>query len=138
MKTRQTGLSYIEVLVATLLIVVALVPMMESLGPGLQGAAIHRQNAEVHYALAGKLEAVLSESFMNLDAAATTAGAHDAPTAFSDLGAPVPHQVFIWRYDVDDADNDGDVFTGGEDDLLWIQVETQDGHQALQSLLSQY
>jgi len=45
-KTRQTGLSYIEVLVATLLIAVALVPMMEALGPGLQGSEIHRERAD--------------------------------------------------------------------------------------------
>ncbi len=138
MKSQQSGLSYIEVLVATLLITTALVPMMDALGPGLQGSAIHRQSAEVHYTLAGKLEAVLAEPFTDLDAAATAAGDYQTPTSYSDLAASAPHQVFISRYDVDDADTDGDVFTGGEDDLLWVRVATEGGNQALESLLSPY
>lgn len=136
--TCQAGLSYIEVLVATLLIAVALVPMMEALGPGLQGAQIHRDRAEVHYALSGKLEAVLAQNFDDLDAAATAAGDYKIPTSFSDPAATVPHEVFIWRYDTDDADGDGDVFTGGEDDILWIRVATADGLVDLQTLLSRY
>ena len=118
MSTRQSGLSYIEVLVATLLLAVALVPMMDALGPGLQGAQIHRNHAMVHYALAGKLEEVLAQPFDDLDAAASVAGDYNIPTSYSDLAAEVPHQVFIWRWDVDDADADDDEFTGGEDDIL--------------------
>ena len=135
---RETGLSYIEVLVATLLIAVALVPMMDALGPGIQGAQIHRERAEVHYALGGKLENVLAQAFDDLDAAATAAGDYKIATTYSDLAATVPLEVFIWRYDVDDADGDGDVFTGGEDDILWIRVATADGLVDLQTLLSRY
>lgn len=135
---RAAGLSYIEVLLATLLIAIALVPMMDALGPGLQGARIHRDQAEVHYALTGKLEEVLAQAFDDLDAAATAAGDYKIATSYSDPGATVPHQVFIWRYDVDDADGDGDVFTGGEDDILWIRVATTDAATDLQTLLSRY
>jgi len=138
MRSLQSGLSYVEVLVATLLITVALVPMIEALAPGVQGSLLHRQQAESYYALAGKLETVLAEPFADLDAAATAAGAYTAPTSYSDLAAVVPHQVFIWRYDADDADADGNVFTGGEDDLLWVQVQSRNGNQALETLLSQY
>lgn len=135
---RQVGLSYVEVLVATLLIAVALVPMMEALGPGLQGAQVHRDRAEVHFVLAGKLEAVLAEPFGDLDAAATAAGDYKLPTSYSDAAAAVPHEVFIWRYDVDDADGDNNEFTGGEDDILWIRVATTDSAIDLQTLLSRY
>ena len=135
---RQVGLSYVEVLVATLLIAIALVPMMEALGPGLQGAQIHRDQAEVNYALAGKLEDVLVQPFDDLDAAATAAGDYQIATAYSDLAAAVPHQVFIWRYDVDNADGDDDEFTGGEDDILWLRVATIDGLTELQTLISRY
>ena len=138
MSGRQSGLSYIEVLVATLLIVIALVPMMDALRPGLQGAEIHRDRAEINFVLAGKLETLLSESFADLDAAATAAGAPTNGTSYSDAGARVPHEVFIWRYDVDNADADGDVFTGGEDDILWIRVATTDGLADLQTLISNY
>ena len=138
MTARQSGLSYIEVLVATLLIAVALVPMMEALGPGLQGSEIHRDRAEVHFVLTGKLEQVLAESFEDLDAEATVAGNYNIATAYSDLAASVPHEVFIWRYDVDNADNDDDEFTGGEDDILWVRVATADSSADLQTLVSRY
>lgn len=134
----EAGLSYVEVLVATLLIAVALVPMMEALGPGLQGAQIHREQAGLNYALAGKLEEVLAQPFDDLDAAATAAGDYKIPTTYSDAGALVPHEVFIWRYDVDDSDGDDNVFTGGEDDILWVRVATVDGSTDLQTLISRY
>ncbi len=134
----QAGLSYIEVIVATLLIAVALVPMMEALGPGLQGAQIHRDRAEVNFVLTGKLETVLAEPFDELDAAATAAGHYKIATGYSDTGASVPHEVFIWRWDADNADTDGDGFTGGDDDILWVRVATADGLTDLQTLISRY
>jgi len=135
---RAAGLSYIEVIVATLLLAVALVPMMEALAPGVQGSQIHRDRAEINFALAGKLETVLTQPFDDLDAEATAAGDYKTATSYSDVAATVPHQVFIWRYDVDDADGDGDVFTGGEDDILWLRVATTDGLIDLQTLISRY
>ena len=138
MNPKQSGFSYLEVLVATLLIATTLVPIMDALQPGLQGSALHQQNTQIHYTLVGKLEAVLAEPFAELDAAATAAGAYNNPTSYSDTGATIPHQVFIWRYDVDDADTDGDVFTGGEADILWISVTQVGGNQALETLVSQY
>lgn len=140
MKRLQSGISYVEVLVATVLITTMLVPALEALKPGIQGSAIHTENAEVHYALVGKLEEVLAESFDNLEAAATTAGAPTNPTTYSDdINEPIPRNVFVWRYDIDDADSDGDVFTDGEADLLWVRVElANDTTQALETLISPY
>jgi Tfp pilus assembly protein PilV len=135
---QQSGLSYVEVLVATLLIAIALVPMMESLQPGLQGSEILRRQSEVHFALRGKLESVLTEPFASLDAAASVAGAHTAATSYSDLAATVPHEVFIWRYDVDNADNDDDPYTGGESDMLWLRIASLNGDFSIQTLLSPY
>ena len=65
-------------------------------------------------------------------------GDFNVATSYSDLAATVPHEVFIWRYDVDNADNDDDVFTGGEDDILWLRVATVDGLTDLQTLISRY
>lgn len=136
MSSGQAGFSYLEVLIATLLISVALVPMMDALTPGLQGSEIHRQSAQIHYTLVGKMESVLAEPFSNLDTAATAAGAYTNPSTFSDTGASIPHLVFIWRYDVDNADLDGNVFTGGEDDLLWVKVVAQGTDRSLETLIS--
>ena len=137
MISRQSGLSYVEVLVAVIFLAVALVPMMNAFGPGIQGATEQRQTIETHYIVLGVLETVLAEPFTELDDAAAAAGAHTAATRYSD-DTPIPYQVFIWRYDSDDADDDNDRFTGGEDDLLWIKVETEDGRYALQTLHSNY
>lgn len=130
-----SGFSYLEVLIATLVVSIALVPMMDALLPGLQGSELHRRHAQVHYTLRGKLETVLAEPFDNLEMAATAAGTHTSPSAYSDTAASVPHEVFIWHYDVDDADLDGNVFTGGEDDLLWVRVAAQNSAEALETLI---
>ena len=50
----------------------------------------------------------------------------------------MPHEVFIWRYDVDNADNDDDPYTGGEADLLWLSIASEDGTFRIQTLLSPY
>ena len=134
----QSGLTYLEVLIATVLIAIALVPMMNSLSSGLQGAGLHKEKVAVLHALTGHLEQVLAEDFHDLDAAATDAGAHTIKTSYSDEAATIPYLVFLWRYDVDDADNDGDVFTGGEEDLLWVKVATADNSQSFETLLSKY
>jgi len=128
-----------EVLVATVLIAMLLVPALEALSPGIQGSALHKQRAEIHYALSGKMEQVLTESFGDLDAAATDAGSWTTPTSYSDVFSPdITRNVYIWRYDVDDADFDGDVMTGGEDDILWVSVSLPDYSQSLHTLISRY
>ncbi len=133
---KQAGFSYMEVLVATALIALTLVPMLDSLKPALQGSQIHRERAEIHAVLKGKLEAVLAEDFHDLDAEATAAGSPTTHTVYSDAGASVPHEVFIWRWDADNADGDDDGLTGGEDDLLWVRVATTDGATDLQTLVT--
>lgn len=135
----QRGISYIEVMVATVLIALTLVPAMEALSPGIQGAALHMQHAETHYALSGMMEKVLAESFDDLDVAATAAASWKIPTSYSDVFSPeITRNVYIWRYDVDNADLDGNVMTGGEDDLLWIRVALADDSQSLQTLIGRY
>ena len=138
MNRHESGLSYIEVMVAVLFLSVALVPMMNSFAPGIQGSTEHRQSAEKHYVLRGAMETVMAESFFDLDAAATEAGDHETATLYSDPDAAVPYVVYIWRYDADNADGDNDPFTGGENDLLWIRVEIVNGTHSLQTLRSSY
>ncbi len=134
---RQSGFSYAEVLVAVAIIAIALIPMLDSLQPALQGAQIHRERSEIHYALKGKMEEVLANPFHDLDAEGLAAGSPTAPTIYSDTGANVPHEVFIWRWDADNADADDDGLTGVEADLLWIRVATVDGDVELQTLVAQ-
>lgn len=137
--TFQFGFSYMEVLIATVLITITLVPAMDALTPGIQGSALHKQRTQIHYALKGKMEQLLAESFLNLDAAATAAGSYATASSYTDVYSPqITRNVYIWRYDVDDADSDGNVFTGGEQDLLWIKVALPDNSQSLETLISAY
>lgn len=139
MSSGQTGFSYIEVLVATVLISMMLIPALDALQPGLQGSELHRQRVEGHYALQGKMEEVLAESFADLDIAATVAGSSTIPTTYSDATPDgIPRNVFIWRYDVDNADGDGNVLTDGEDDILWISVSLAESGQSLQTLRNRF
>lgn len=134
----QQGISYVELLVATVLIAIAIVPMMNALQAGLQGSTLFKKNAEFHHVLTGAAEKVLAEPFDNLDAAATAAGAYTTATTYSDLGAPTPFKVYLWRYDVDNADSDNDEFTGGEEDLIWVRVALVDNGQSIETLISKF
>ncbi len=136
-RRREAGSSYVEVLIATALVTVALIPALDALIGGIRGAGIHVASVEEHYHLLGRLEELLAEPFDDLDAAATAAGGPTVPTLYSDAGGtPRRRLVFLARYDGDDADADGDPFTGGDDGLLWIAVELEHGPRRLETLTS--
>lgn len=128
----SSGFSIVEVLIAVVILSAALVPAMEALQTGMQGAEMHQESIQQHYKLFGKMETVLAENFSDLDAAATVAGSHINPTSYS---VPSDHiKVFIWRYDIDDADADGDVFTG-VDEVLWVKTEITNTNFSVESLM---
>ncbi len=135
---QQRAISYLEVLIATVIIAISLVPALDAMKPGIDGSNLHQDRTRITFILKGKLERVLAEPFTRLQAAATAAGSETTETSYSDAGAIVPHAVYIWPYDADNADGDDDVFTGGEDDLLWIRVVATGDNQALETLVSPY
>jgi type II secretory pathway pseudopilin PulG len=124
------GFSYVEVLVAVGLLALCVVPTMEALQTGVLGAAVHQSETADHYAVAGRLEEVLAEPFASLDAAATAAGGPTNPSSYS----ASPLLVYLARYDGDNADGDGNPFTGGDDGLLWVRVAVENGGAALETL----
>lgn len=129
---RMAGLSYVEVLIATLLITVALVPALEALSPGVAGAGLHAGRVEEHYARTGRMEELLAKPFAQLDAAALAAGGPANASGYSDVitlagSRQVARNVYLSRYDADNADADDDPFTGTENDLLWLRVEIAGG-----------
>jgi len=128
----QGGFSYVEVLVAVALLALCLVPALDALQTGVLGAATHNTQAVDHYAVAGRLEEVLAEPFSSLDAAAVAAGGPTVPTSYS----AAPLLVYLARYDADDADGDGNPFTGGDDGLLWVRVAVEGGGASLETLTS--
>ncbi len=114
----QHGLSYIEVLIATIILAVSLVPAVEALRGGIFGADVHQAAASDHYHLAAKMESVLAEPYAALDAAAMAAGSETTPSSYSDAaGTPRRRLVYLSRYDGDTTS-----FTGTDTGLLWVRA----------------
>jgi len=134
---RNSGFSYIEVLIATVLISVSLAPAMEALRTGLLGSGIHVDTVESHYHLQARLEEMLAEPAAVLDAAALDAGSETTPSSYSEPPATYRRRlVYLSRYDGDNADADGNPFTGTDPGLLWVRVEIENTPLSVESLVS--
>lgn len=123
--TGMAGFSYVEVMVSMVLIAMALVPAMDALLPGIQGSGIHQARSEDHYRLLARIEEILAQPVASLDAAALAAGSPATP-AYSDVytypnGRQITRNIFLSRYDGDNADADNDPFTGTDEGLLWVR-----------------
>jgi type II secretory pathway pseudopilin PulG len=136
----MAGLTYVEVLIATILIAVTLVPAMEALTPATQGMSIHEAQTVRHYALTALLEEVLAKPFNELDTEAVTINNPNvASTLYSDLaGSSDRRLVYLSRYDADNSDGNGNVFDGTDEGLLWVKVEIEATGQSIEGLTSQY
>lgn len=133
------GFSYVEVLVASFLLAVTLVPALEALQPGIQGTSVYKIYIEDRYQLIAKMEALLAEPFTALQIAATAAGGPGSTTTYTDIitlanGRQLTREVYLSAYDGDNADADNDPFTGADPDLLWIKVVIEGTSHALENL----
>ena len=147
---RQAGLTYVEVMIAVVLIMIALVPAVDALYTGMLGSDVLQSSSNAHYAALARMEEVLAEPFGSLTGAAAAAGSESTPSSYSDAaGPPGRLLVFIALYDADDADGDGDVFTvpdpnlDGDNDaytgyagLLWVRTEVEGSVTSLESLVA--
>ena len=132
---RQCGLTLVEVLVSVVLLAILLVPAMRALQTGVVGAEVHSDLASGHYQLTSRLEELLAEPFADLSDAAIAAGSSTTPSSYSDpAGPPGRLLVYLSLYDGDNADADGDPFTGTEPDLLWIRVDIEDSVHTLETI----
>ena len=135
---RQAGVSYIEVLVATLLILISLGPMMDALRTAAPGAGGYEDAAIQNLHLTAMLEDVLAEPFSLLEAAAAAAGSETVATSYSDLaGATNRRLVYLSLYDGDNADSDNDPFSGVDPGLMWVRTEIEGTLMSVETLLRQ-
>lgn len=126
----QSGLSYIEVLIATILIAVSLVPAVEALRGGIFGASLHQDAAADHFELKAKMEEVLAEPYALLDAAALAAVTEKTPTSYSDpSGSSKRRLVYLARYD---PGTQG--FTTFDTGVLWVHVRFESRAGELETL----
>ena len=122
----QRGLMYIEVLVAVLVLAICLPAALNALTSAARAAAVERQTVARRYRLNGLMEQMLATPHATLDAAGIAAGGSAVATSLSDPGGTIERRlVFIARYDADNADADGNRFTGGDAGLLWIRVSIE-------------
>ena len=138
---KMAGLTYVEVLIATALIAVTLLPAIDALKPATQGMSIHEAQTVRHFALTALLEEVLANPFSELDAEAVAINDPTvASTTYSDAAATNNRRlVYLSRYDADNADGNNNFFDAGIDEgLLWVRVEIEGTDQAIESLTSVY
>ena len=131
-RQQQSGLSYVELMLAVIILGISVVPITSALQSSLQVANSDIRATANHYRMIGKLEEVLAEPFSTLAAQAlgpATASAYSDPAA-----TPNRRLVFIAPYDGDNADADNDPFSGADADLLWLRVEIEGKRQFLASL----
>lgn len=131
----QNGFSYMEVLVALFILSIAIVPAMEGIQTAIQGAGIHQQSSQQHYALIARMENIMAESYANLLAAAETATNATTASSYSDPAGQVDRiLVYLSLYDADadpftiadaNTDLDNNIYTGETANLLWIKVELE-------------
>lgn len=134
-RRREQGASYVEILTATVLLTISLVPASEALRDAANGSAIYANYSAQHYQVMAKLEEVLAVSFSSLETEAIVVGSQSTATTFSDpVATPNRRLVFLSQYDVDDADGDGNPFTGMESGVVWVRVEIENTVQSLESL----
>jgi hypothetical protein len=135
---RQAGVSYIEVLIATALIAISLVPMTNAVRDAIGASAAHEDAAIQQLHMLAKLEDVLAQAFSTLETAAAEAGSASVPTRYSDLdGSENRRLVYLSLYDGDNADSDDDPFTGVDAGLMWIKTEIEGTLMSVESLVSQ-
>lgn len=131
----QTGLTLVEVLVTMVLLGILLIPAMQALHTGIVGADVHGDMASVNFRLTSQLEVLLAEPFSDLADAASAAGGPGVATTYSESAGPPGRLVVLLAfYDGDNADADGNPFTGGDSDLLWIRVEAEDTIHAVETI----
>lgn len=139
-----SGFSYIEVLIAIVIVATSLVPLMEAMQSAVFGASVYETSVIDVLALEAKAEEVLKKPFTDLENAATAAGSPTTPTSYSDSspitttdGRQITRNVYLWPYDADNADGDDDPFTGTDDGLLYEKVEIDGTSFFIETLTSE-
>ena len=136
MSSYQHGYSYVEVLIATILIAISLVPIMDSLHTATIGGGIYESYSGHHYRLLSKMEEVLAAPYGDLDAESIAVGSSTTPTSYSDAaGTPDRRLVYLAAYDIDNADGDDEAFlTGTDAGVTWVRIEIEGSALSLESL----
>jgi type II secretory pathway pseudopilin PulG len=135
----EQGFTYVEVVVAVLVLSLALIPAMNAIRGSIAASREQQGLVSGNYAVFSKMEYVLAQPYGNLESAAAAAGGPANPSSYSDpVATPARVLIFLAPYDGDNADGDNNPFTGTDPGLLWDRVTLADGSSAMESLASIY
>ena len=123
---RQAGFSYVEVLVATVLVAVALIPALEALEIGVTGGAVHETELVRHYHLVARLEEVLARPIAELEAQEQAAAG--GPSVYSDVAGSADRRLV--HLSTFDADGDSNPDPG----IIRVRVHIEATEHALETL----
>ena len=130
----QRGLSYIEVLIAVVIIAVCLAPATDALRDGVRAAGIQLDYTRNQQRLKTRFEEVLANNFSTLDAAAMLAGNSPSATvaAYTDAAGTTDRLlVTLYRYD-------GSAATASDTGLLWVKAAIEGSTLQLDTLKSRF
>lgn len=148
---QQQGFSYVEMLVATVIVLASLGPAIDSLQSSQLAAELHGTESALQYQVMGRMEDVLAESFDSLTSAASIAGNPANPSTYSDLvGTQDRIIVSLSLYDVANQDSDNDFYTlfdsntdgdfnpytgsGAKIEMVWVRVAIPGTTHVVESL----
>lgn len=123
----EAGFSYMEVLIATALVALALLPALEALQIGIDASGIHARELARHQRVRAKLEEVLARPFAELEGEWQAAAG--APSSYSDVTGPDRRIVWLAGYDAD-----GD--THDDDGVLRVSVSIESTEHWLETLVA--
>ena len=127
-----------ELLIATLLITIMLVPALEAMQSGIQGSGIHTQLAQNQYRMISKMEQTLALPFTELLEQADLVADPTVliPAPYSDnAGTASRRLVYLARYDGDNADGNDNPFNGTDAGLLWVRVTIENSQRSLETVI---
>ena len=130
--SRMRGFSYIEVMVAAVILALCLPAALQSVGGAVRGTGTQAGYTLNQQRVASRMEVVLANRFATLDAAAIAAG--NSPSAiiaaYSDAAGTKDRVVVnLYRYD-------GSAPTASDTGLLWVKVSIEGSALALNTLRS--
>ena len=130
----QRGLSYVEVLIAVVIVAVCLAPATDALRDGVRAAGIQLDYTRNQQRLKTRFEEVLANNFSTLDAAAMLAGNSPSATvaAYTDAAGTTDRLlVTLYRYD-------GSAATASDTGLLWVKAAIEGSTLQLDTLKSRF
>lgn len=124
--TRQGGYSYVEVLVAAIILAGALVPASGALRDVLHASTQSRALLALQYEAFGAFEMLQTAPYGQLEAQAQTTGG-TVPSALYSEAATTPNRMLVWVFphDLDNADGDGDPLTGADAGVVRLRLEME-------------